>query len=201
MPVTIDYYMAPQSPWTYLGHQRLRDIAQQHGAHVRVKPVDIGGQIFPASGGLPVGQRAPQRQAYRLVELKRFSSFLNLPLNLHPTFFPVSGDDASRLIIAVDQHDGEQAALRLSAALLTVVWVQQRNLADPNVLAEVLQEQQLPAERWSQSKEVDVQQRYQAYTEEALKLGVFGAPTYVVEGELFWGQDRLDFLARRLQQA
>jgi 2-hydroxychromene-2-carboxylate isomerase len=198
MSLTIDYYLAPQSPWTYLGHQRLTHMAQAHGATVRVKPVDIGGQIFPASGGLPVGQRAPQRQAYRLVELKRFSAFLKLPLNLHPKFFPVPGDDASRLIIAVAQHDGEAAAMRLCAALLAVVWVQERNLADAAVLAEVLHEQALPDERLAQSQQADVQALYQAHTEEALKLGVFGAPTYVVNGELFWGQDRLDFLERRL---
>ena len=118
MSLTIDYFLAPQSPWTYLGHQRLSDMAQAHGAKLRLKPVDIGGQIFPASGGLPVGQRAPQRQAYRLVELKRFSTFLKLPLNLHPKFFPVPGDDASRLIIAVDQHDGADAAMRVCGALL-----------------------------------------------------------------------------------
>jgi len=201
MSLTIDYFMAPQSPWTYLGHQRLMNMAQAHGAKVRIKPVDIGGQIFPASGGLPVGQRAPQRQAYRLVELKRFSAFLNLPLNLHPKFFPVSGDDASRLIIAVDQHDGADVALRLCAALLAVVWVQERNLADAAVLAEVLHEKHLPAERLMQSQQSNVQALYQSHTEDALKRGVFGAPTFVVEGELFWGQDRLDFLERRLQQA
>jgi len=200
MPLTIDYYMAPQSPWTYLGHQRLTHMAQAHGALLRVKPVDIGGQIFPASGGLPVGQRAPQRQDYRLVELQRFATYLQLPLNLHPKFFPVSGDDASRLIIAVAQHDGEAAAMRLSGALLAVVWVQERNLADTAVLAEVLHEQALPGERLVQSQQADVQSLYQTHTEEALKLGVFGAPTYVVNGELFWGQDRLDFLERRLQQ-
>jgi carboxymethylenebutenolidase len=83
--------------------------------------------------------------------------------------------------------------------LLKVVWVQERNLADHAVLAEVVHEQQLPAERLSQSLQANVQAVYQAHTEEALALGVFGAPTYVVQGELFWGQDRLDFLERRLQ--
>ncbi|NCW40306.1 MAG: 2-hydroxychromene-2-carboxylate isomerase, partial [Betaproteobacteria bacterium] len=69
MPQTVDYYFAPQSPWAYLGHQRLRDVAKAAGALVRVRPVDLGGKVFPISGGLPLGQRAPQRQAYRLVEL------------------------------------------------------------------------------------------------------------------------------------
>ncbi|MEN9688657.1 MAG: hypothetical protein RI998_654 [Pseudomonadota bacterium] len=200
MSLTIDYYLAPQSPWTYLGHARLQAIAQTHGASIRVKPVDIGGQIFPASGGLPVGQRAPQRQAYRLVELQRFAQHLQLPLNLHPRFFPVAGDDASRLIIAVNQHDGADAAMRLCGALLVLVWVQERNLADHAVLSEVLSEQGLAAERLTQSLEPSTQALYQQHTEEALALGVFGAPTYVVNGELFWGQDRLDFLERRLQQ-
>lgn len=199
MSLTIDYYMAPQSPWTYLGHARLTAMAQAHGAQVRIKPVDIGGQIFPASGGLPLGQRAPQRQAYRLVELQRFSHFLQLPLNLHPRYFPVAGDDAARLIIAVATQEGEQAALQLCDALLKVVWVQERNLADHAVLAEVLREQHLPAERLEQSQQAAVQALYQAHTEEALALGVFGAPTFVVGGELFWGQDRLDFLERRLK--
>jgi len=99
----------------------------------------------------------------------------------------------------VASHDGDPAAMQLCDALLKVVWVQERNLADHAVLAEVVHEQQLPAERLSQSLQANVQAVYQAHTEEALALGVFGAPTYVVQGELFWGQDRLDFLERRLQ--
>jgi 2-hydroxychromene-2-carboxylate isomerase len=201
MPLTIDYFLAPQSPWTYLGHARVQAIAQAHGAQIRVKPVDIGGQIFPASGGLPVGQRPPQRQAYRLVELQRFSKHLQLPLNLHPRFFPVAGDDASRLIIAVEQGDGSQAAMAICGAALTAVWAEQRNIADAAVLAELLHEQGLPASRLAESQSAQVQALYQAHTTEALGLGVFGAPTYVVDGELFWGQDRLAFLERRLQQA
>ena len=104
MSLVIDYYLAPQSPWTYFGHARLVQMAKQAGATVRIMPVDLGGQIFPATGGLPVGQRPPQRQAYRLVELQRFSHFLQMPFNLKPKFFPVAGDDAALLIIAVDQH-------------------------------------------------------------------------------------------------
>jgi 2-hydroxychromene-2-carboxylate isomerase len=199
MQQLIDYYVSMNSPWTHLGAARIEALAAQHGAELRIWPVDFG-TIFAGSGGLPLPKRSPQRQAYRLVELKRFSTFLKLPLNLHPKFFPVPGDDASRLIIAVDQHDGAQAALRVCGALLAVVWAQERNLADAAVLAEVLLEQQLPSERLQQSQQADVQALYQAHTEEALKRGVFGAPTFVVEGELFWGQDRLDFLERRLQQ-
>lgn len=201
MPHTIDYYFAPQSPWAYLGHERLRDVAQAAAATVRVRPVDLGGKVFPISGGLPLGQRAPQRQAYRLVELRRFSEHLNAPLNLQPRFFPVGGDDASRLIIAVDLLQGTPAALDITGAILSAVWAQERNIADPAVLAQLLSEQGLPAQALEKAQSQAVQECYERYTLEAIEAGVFGAPSYVVNGEIFWGQDRLDFLERRLQQA
>jgi 2-hydroxychromene-2-carboxylate isomerase len=195
----VDYYFAPQSPWTYLGHRRFADMAGAAGATVRVLPVDLG-KIFPISGGLPLPKRAPQRQAYRLVDLKRFSDHLRLPLNLHPRFFPVAGDDAARVIIAVDQADGADAALALTGAVLRAVWAEERNIADAQVLEQLLSACGLPPERLDQSRSSEVQARYAAATQEAADLGVFGAPTYVIDGELFWGQDRLDFVQRRLQQ-
>jgi 2-hydroxychromene-2-carboxylate isomerase len=198
MALTIDYFLAPQSPWTYFGHARFATMAAAAGATVRIKPMDLG-KIFPLTGGLPVGQRSAQRQAYRLVELRRFADHLKLPTNLHPKFFPVAGDDAARLIIAVDQHDGAEVAMRLCGAVLSAVWAQERNIADPAVLGELLHEQHLDAAQLVQAKEEKVQQTYQSYTDEALKVGVFGAPSYMVDGEMFWGQDRLEFLQRRLQ--
>ena len=194
----VDYYFAPQSPWTYLGHERFSAIAAEAGATPRVLPVDLGA-IFPISGGLPLAKRAPQRQAYRLVDLKRFSEHLRVPLNLHPRFFPVDGDAAARLIIAVDLNDGAPAAMRLTGAVLRAVWAQERNIADPAVLGELLAECGIAAQRLDDARRPEVQARYAAYTQEAADLGVFGAPTYVIGGELFWGQDRLDFVRRRLQ--
>jgi len=193
----VDYYFAPQSPWTYLGHARLQRILHDSGAQVRVLPADLG-QVFPVSGGLPLAKRAPQRQAYRLLELQRFSEWLDLPLHLQPQHFPVAGDDAARLIIAVDQQDGSTAALRIAGAVMRAVWAEQRNIADPAVLAALLAEQQLPAQRLLDAGTPQVQAQYEANTAEAIAAQVFGAPSYVVEGEIFWGQDRLDFLQRRL---
>ena len=80
MPATVDYYFAPQSPWTYLGHTRFSALVQASGAQVRLLPVDLGA-VFAVSGGLPLGKRPPQRQAYRLVELRRFSDSLGIPLH------------------------------------------------------------------------------------------------------------------------
>lgn len=195
---TVDYYFAPQSPWAYLGHQRLVDIVARTGATLRVMPMDLGGKVFPISGGLPLGQRAPQRQAYRLVELQRFSQHLKIPLNLKPQYFPVGGDPAARLIIAADMAHGAAAAMAMAGALLTACWAQERNMADDAVLAELLQEQKLSAGLLAQSHSLEVQALYETYTQAAIAAGVFGAPSYVLEGEIFWGQDRLDFLEQAL---
>ncbi len=197
MKQPIDYYLTPQSPWAYLGHARLVSLAEQAGCEVRVLPADFG-KVFATSGGLPLGKRAPQRQAYRLVELRRFADHLKLPLNLHPRFFPVAGDNASRLIIAVDMADGARAALRLTGAVMTAVWAEERDIADATVLGALLAENGLDAARLAQSGEAPAQQRYEAITQQAIDAGVFGAPSYCVDGEMFWGQDRLDYLQRRV---
>jgi len=198
LSLSVDYYFATISPWTYLGHQRFADMAKAAGAKVNVLPVDMGGKVFPVSGGLPLSKRAPQRQAYRLVELKRFAEFLRLPINLQPRFFPAPGDDAARLIIAVDLHDGSDAAMTLTGAVLRGVWVDERNIADAGALGTMLAELKLPAARLDDARAPAVQERYETYTQRAIDAGVFGAPSYVIDGEIFWGQDRLDFVQRRL---
>src|SRR5450432_3717859 len=133
MPKLIDYYFTPISPWAYLGHERFVEIAARQGAKVKVKPVDYG-RIFPASGGLPLKQRAPQRQAYRLVELERWSKHLGRPLNLKPKFFPVPGDPAAKWILAAQAGEGDAPpggdAMRLAGALLRAVWAEERDISD-----------------------------------------------------------------------
>ena len=199
MTLAIDYFLSPQSPWTYLGHERLAEIAAKAGATINVLPVDLG-RVFPVSGGLPLAKRAPQRQAYRLVELKRFSEFLGKPLNLHPKYFPVASDEAAKLIIAVDMHDGTEAALAITGALLRAVWVDERNIASESHLAAILAEANLPARRIDDAHSQAAHERYEADSQRAIDAGVFGAPTFIVGGEMFWGQDRLDFVERRLQR-
>ena len=197
MGLTVDYFFSPQSPWVYLGHERFAAIAKAAGATVNVLPVDLG-RVFPVSGGLPLAKRAPQRQAYRLVELKRFSEFLGLPMNIQPLYFPVSGDDAAKLIIAVDEADGSDAAMRMAGAILRGVWAEQKNIAEPSVLQAMLEANGLDARRLDASQSQAMHERYEADSQRAIDAGVFGAPAYMIEGELFWGQDRLDFVERRL---
>jgi 2-hydroxychromene-2-carboxylate isomerase len=189
----VDYYFSPVSPWTYLGHARFAQIARKAGATVNAKPVDYG-VIFPVSGGLPLGKRAPQRQAYRLVELARWRDHLKLPLTLQPKYFPADGTNAAYLIAGSDD------AKRMAVAedVLSAVWVREENIADHGTLSAIAARHGVGdiGKLLEKGKTL-----YSANTEEALKLNVFGAPTYVYKGELFWGQDRLDFLERALERA
>jgi 2-hydroxychromene-2-carboxylate isomerase len=189
----IDYYFSPVSPWTYLGHARFAETARRHGAGIRVKPVDYG-VIFPVSGGLPLGKRAPQRQAYRLVELARWRDFLGIPLTVQPKYFPVDGAQAAFLIAGAP----DDKRMAVAGEVLSAVWVREENIADPVVLAAIAARNGIPviAPVLEAGKST-----YAANTEEALSLNVFGAPTYMYGGEPFWGQDRLDFLDRALARA
>ena len=200
MTHAIDYYLVPQSPWTYLGHERFTAIAKAADARINVLPVDLG-KVFAVSGGLPLAQRAPQRQAYRLVELKRFSEHHGLAMTLRPKYFPVASDDAAKLIIAADLHGGTEAAMAVTGALLRAVWVEERNIADEAELAALLAQLELPARLLDDARSQAVHERYAANTQRAIDSGVFGAPSFVIDGEMFWGQDRLDFVQRRLNVA
>ena len=155
------------------------------------------GEIFPVSGGLPLAKRAPQRQAYRLMELRRWSAHLNAPINLEPRHFPVDEGLAARTVIAHRERGGDPAPL--SGAILAAVWVHERNIADPETLRAIADEQGLDgAALLAAAEAVEVAAAYAADTRAAIERGVFGAPTFVVGDELFWGQDRLDFVERAL---
>lgn len=193
----IDYYFTPVSPWAFLGHARFVQLLRDSGASVSVRPVDFGA-IFPASGGLPLAKRAPQRQAYRLVELKRFADALQVPLNPQPKFFPVPADPAALLIVAAGESEGENVALELAGRFGAAVWVEQRDIGDEGTRRAIVAEAGLPDDLHARAAAPATAGRYATYTQQALDVGVFGAPSYVVDGEIFWGQDRLDFVARRL---
>jgi carboxymethylenebutenolidase len=198
MPKTVDYYFSPMSPWTYLGHQRFTDILARTGAQVNVKPVDFG-RIFPVSGGLPLKQRAPQRQSYRLTELRRWREHLGVPLTLEPKYFPYATDAATLAIIAADRQYGSAAAIKLAHGILKGCWAEERNCADVATLDQIIAAAGLDSAAL-RAGETEARSAYEAYTQEAIERQVFGAPSYVVAGEIFWGQDRLDFLERTLKK-
>ena len=193
--------MSPPSPYAYMGHDRFVAIAKAHDAEVLFKPFDIA-KVFSVSGGLPVGQRPAQRQAYRLVELQRWSTHLNKKLNLHPAFFPVPGDPSAKLLIAAQAAHGTEAALTLAGALGTALWAEEKNLADADTLAAITDGTGLPGQQLvAASLTESVAAIYLRNTEEAFAAQVFGVPWFRINGENFWGQDRLEFVEQALAAA
>jgi 2-hydroxychromene-2-carboxylate isomerase len=199
MTESVDYYFTAISPWAYFGHDRFVAIAARHGAVIAVKPIDYA-KVFPVSGGLPLAKRAPQRQAYRLVELSRWRDHLGIPLNLQPKFAAASGDPAAKWILAAAES-GAAPALALAGAIMRARWVEERDIADAATLAAIAGALgQDAAGLGARAEFPDIAARYEALTQEAIDRQVFGAPTYIYRDELFWGQDRLDFLDRKLAQ-
>lgn len=197
MSKTVQYFLSLQSPWTYLGHQRLVDLCSRCSATIELRPMNIA-KLFPATGGLPLAKRSPQRQRYRLAELKRWHEYLRLPLNLHPAFFPVDERLAAGVVLAANEENTGHA-VDLAGRILAAVWAEERNIADPETLLAIATQSGFDGEQLvERARQGHYDTIVDANTEQAIELGVFGPPTYVVDGEAFWGQDRLDFVERAL---
>ena len=194
----VDYFLTLNSPWAYLGSRRFESIAQKHGAQVTIWPVDFGA-VFATSGGLPLPKRAPQRQAYRMMELKRWRDHLGIKLTLEPKYFPANEVPAARCVIALRELGRDADAIRLAHAFLAALWAEEKNTGDAATLREIIAACGLDADAVIKAGEApEMAAKRDAYTKHAIDQGVFGAPFFVIDGERFWGQDRLDFVDRKL---
>ena len=200
MPV-VTYYMSVTSPWTYLGSARFADIARKHGCTVDIKPARFG-EVFAKTGGLPLPKRSPERRAYRLMDMKRWRDHLGIPVNLEPKHFPTDDGPASRLVIAAKLAGKDAHAL--ATEIGKAVWEKEQSITERDVLEGCARNVGLDAAAILKAAppETELAALHDAFTAEAISRGVFGAPSYVLEsGEIFWGQDRLDFLERALARA
>ena len=187
----IDYYFSVLSPFAYLAGDRLERIAAQRGATVAYKPLDILA-LFDATGGTPPKQRHPARQAYRAQELPRLAARLGMPLNLQPAHWPTDQKPASAMIEAA-QLAGEDAGA-LAQAVLRAVWAEEKEIADPDVVAGLVQGCGIDLGALAPHLEQAVA-LFDRRLEEAQAAGAFGSPFYVTgDGARFFGQDRLDHL-------
>ncbi len=197
MSRSIDYFFSLVSPWAYLGHAEFLRVASLVNATINYRPVPLG-KLFPESGGLPLAKRHPLRQAYRLVELQRWREKRNIPLVLQPKFWPFDVELADRLTIAVAQRHPEAAGV-FAALAFRAVWVEEQNLAEENVLKDILASAEIGDETLlGLARSDETATVYQNNLAAALAHGAFGSPCYVVDGEVFWGQDRLDMLSDML---
>ena len=194
----VDYYVSLNSPWTYLGIKRFEAMTKKYGAEVTIWPVDFG-SVFAVSGGLPLPKRAPQRQAYRMMELKRWRDHLGVKTTLEPKFFPANEVPAAKCVIALREQGRMADAIKLAHAVLTGLWAEEKNTGDPATLKEIIAGCGLDADAVVAASEAPaLADKREAYTKHAISQGVFGAPSFVIDGEIFWGQDRLDFVDRKL---
>ena len=192
----IDYYYTLMSPWAYFGAPRFYAMQKKYKFRINHLPLDIM-KLFPLSGGEPLGKRAEQRKAYRMMELKRWQKKLDLPINFTPKFFPPSGVSiASSMILSL--KDPEQQN-NLSYLLLKYVWVDELDIGDKNNLKNACHYLKLDFDSLLKSSK-DKLELYNSLAEKAAKLNIFGSPTYVISGEIFWGQDRLELLEEFIKE-
>ena len=190
--MSIDYYFSLVSPFAYLGHARLLEVAAKHKVDIAYRPVRLAG-VFAESGALPLAQRPLVRQRYRLVELQRWREYRGLPLNLAPKYFPTDASLADRAVIAMLGMGGDPA--RYMGAVYRALWVEDRNIADRDVLGTLLAATGHNAEAVLSAAGSDaVATDYDDNTVAASAADLPGVPGYVLGGEPFWGQDRIELL-------
>ena len=195
----IEYYMSHGSPWTFLGHKRINKIASQNDFELNIMPVNYG-EIFPVSGGLPVNKRPVQRQQYRLQELLRWSEFLKIRLNPEPKFFPSRSLLPSLIIISAKLLNYENL-MEIAYKIMEGLWLKELNIDDEKTLKNILSKLTSSSEELIEfAKEEIVLKEMKMNTKKALKSSVFGAPTYIIDDQVFWGQDRLDFVERYIRR-
>ena len=200
--IEVSCFYSLSSPWAYFAGPKQQDIVRRHHVKLLLKPFDFQA-VVPRTGGVPLRTRPEPRRSYHALELERWRSYLGMPLQLAPKYYPADGQPAGWnkpagwMVIAAQERGLD--AQRLSHALLRALWAEERDTSDQKVRIAVANENGLPgAELAAAEQSAPVLALYKAYSEEAERLGVFGAPTYVLAGERFWGQDRLDFLDRTL---
>lgn len=189
MSRNLTVYFSLISPWAYIGHGELQRIVARRGLRVDYRPVALS-RLFPESGGLPLGQRHESRQNYRMVELQRWRDRRGLDFALRPAFWPFDPTAADQIVCALAAAGAD--AEPFIAAAFRAVFEQQRDLANAEVLRSLLQDNGLDPS-WL-ARGAAAEPLYRENLAQALEAGVFGSPSYVLDGEIFWGQDRLDLL-------
>lgn len=201
--IELHCYYSLSSPWAYLAGPQLQDIVRRHRVRLLLKPYDFQA-VVPKTGGVPIRTRPEPRRAYHDLELARWSDYLGMPLVLKPRHYPYEkpadpnwNKYAGWMVIAA--QDQGLDAFPLSHAILRAVWAEERDIALGETRRQIADENGYDgAALVAAEQSPRVQELYRTYGDEALTLGVFGAPSFVLDGEIFWGQDRLGFVDRAL---
>ena len=195
MQKTVDFYFDFGSPAAYLAWTQLPKICKETGAHLAPKPVLLGG-VFQATGNR-APMTVPLKGSYLFVDLARFARRYGVPLNFNPNF-PINTLTLMRAAVGL-QKNADPRFDDYCAAMFQAIWVDGKNMNDPAVVGAVLAQAGFdPQALLALSSEPGVKDELKTLTEAAVQRGVFGAPTFFVADQMFWGQDRLDFVREAL---
>lgn len=193
------YFYSVASPWSYLGIKRLKEISKKYSAQIIEKPIDLVGKVFVATGGTPVPQRHISRQNYRLLELKRWGEFLNIKINQKPKFFPPKDPHLPALFCLASIDMGIN--MDFSSKALEHLWVKENDISNIDTLKLIADDLKISFEELNKLATSDkIKKIYEANTQEAINMNIFGVPSYVYNNEIFWGQDRLELLEYSLKK-
>lgn len=201
--IDLHCYYSLSSPWAYLAGPQLQDIVRRHRVRLLLKPYDFQA-VVPKTGGVPIRTRPEPRRAYHDLELARWSDYLGMPLVLKPRHYPYEtpadpnwNKYAGWMVIAAQDQGID--AFPLSHAILRALWAEERDVALPETRRQIADDNGYDgASLVAAEKSPRVQELYRSYGDEAVALGVFGAPSFVLDGVIYWGQDRLGFVDRAL---
>jgi 2-hydroxychromene-2-carboxylate isomerase len=188
----VEFYFSFISLYSYIGIAAWRELVARQRLRVDYKPVDLMA-VFAATGGLPVAQRAPARQAYRFVEMQRWRIARGIPLVLRPKHYPADPAVGHRMFLAA-RRDGRDVA-GFAAGALRTVWADEGDVTDPGTLVRLADAAGLDGRALlTASDDPSLAAEATALTQEAIARQVFGAPFVFWRGEPFWGQDRFEQL-------
>ncbi len=194
---TIDYYFYGASPFTYLGHGAFMAMAGRHEVQVNFKPVNLF-VLWEVSGAVLPAKRPPVRQRYRLVELQRMAEFRGLPIHTRPEYWPTETTLGDQAVIALVEAGKSPA--HYMQRVFSGVWADQLDLSDRSVVAGMLSDCGFDAQAiLERAASQDIAAIRARNSEEAVAADAIGVPAYVLNGEVFWGQDRIELLEFALQ--
>ena len=187
----IDYYMFTLSPFTYLAGNELEQIAARHRATINYKPFQLM-QVFERTGGTAPKDRHISRQIYRDQELPRIAKHKGVDITVKPAFWPTNPAPSCYAIIAAQAVGGGNVG-ELCQSILRACWLEDKDISDDKVIKDALISNGFDASI-TESGLLEGAETFSRNTEDAIQANVFGSPSYIVGDQVFFGQDRLEYL-------
>ena len=198
MPRPIEFHFDFSSPYSYIASEQIEPVAQRHGRTVDYKPVLLGA-VFKASGSAPLTELYAPKASYAKRDFERSARYAGVPYQL-PSRFPIASLAAKRSVVWLQQHRPERAAPFIHA-VYRAFFVDDRDISDAAVVAEIAREVGIdPAELAAGVQQPEIKERLKTLVDQAIQAGIFGAPTIIVDGEVFWGNDRIPQVERWLAE-